>query len=172
MKWLLRRDIWPRVVLAVAILAVLAYVAGRRQEPEPAPVAASAARTSAGQRGPVSPAESVADLDLENLKRPRAAKAIGELFVPAPVAPTDEAQQPPPPPAAPATPPLPFTYAGKIIEGDRTVVFLARGDQEYTVEAGQTIEKLYRVEQVTETAVTFTYLPLRTRQTLSIQPLN
>ena len=172
MKRLLRRDIWPRAALAVAALALLASVVGGRQEPEPAPVAAPVAATSTRQPAQSSTTESTPDLDLEKLRRPGKEKTINDLFAPAPVAPPAGAQQAPAPPPAPTAPPLPFTYLGKIMDGGRVAVFLARGDQHYTVEAGQTIEKQYKVEQVTETAVTFTYLPMRTRQILPIPPLN
>lgn len=173
MRWLLRRDIWPRAVLAVAALALLVSLVGGRQEPEPAPAvvpaAATVAATSTRQPARGSTTESAADLDLEKLKRPGTDKTIGDLFAPPQAAATVAAQQPP---AAPTAPPLPFTYLGKIIDGGRLAVFLARGDEHYIVEAGQTIEKRYKVEQVTETAVIFTYLPMRTRQTLTIPPLD
>ena len=163
MKWLPRRNIWPRAALAVAIVAWLAWVVGGRQDPAPA------AATSR-QPPQSSTKESPAVLELENLGRAGEGKAIPDLFAPAPVAATAGEQEPPAPPAAPTAPPLPFTYLGRIIDGDRLVVFLARGDEHYTVAAGQTIEERYKVEQVTETAVTFTYLPMRTRQILPIPP--
>jgi hypothetical protein len=159
MKWPLTRGIWPRAALAAAAFALFASVVGSRQEPAPP-----------AQQPAQSPATNLpVDLDLEKLKRPATDKAIVDLFAPPPAAPTAGAQQPPP---APGAPPLPFTYLGKLVDGGRLRVFLARGDDHYIVEQGQTIEKLYTVERVTETAVTFIYLPMRTRQTLPILPLD
>ena len=47
-----------------------------------------------------------------------------------------------------------------------------RGADHYHVAPGQVIDRTYRVERVTETAVTFTYLPLGTRQVLAVPALN
>jgi hypothetical protein len=78
--------------------------------------------------------------------------------------------------AAPTAPPLPFRYVGKMIEDGRLEVFLARGEESYSVTAGSKRgEKLgteYRVDKVTENRVTFTYLPLKIQQTLEIPAVN
>ena len=60
----------------------------------------------------------------------------------------------------------------KLQDGDKLSVFLTRGDENYSVEAGQMIDKTYRIEKVTEAAVVLTYLPLGVRQTLQIQAGN
>jgi hypothetical protein len=167
MKWPLTLVTWPRAALAAAALAfaLIASVVGGRQEPAPATVPAAAPVARPPAQNPAT--GSGADLDLETLKRPATGTAIVDLFA-LPASPSAEVQPPP----APGAPPLPFTYLGKLIDGGRLTVFLARGDEHYVVEQGSTIEKIYQVEQVTETAVTFIYLPLRTRQTLPILPLN
>ena len=70
---------------------------------------------------------------------------------------------PPPPPQAP---PLPFTYLGKMIDGEQTTVFLTRQDRNYVVRLGDTLDGSYRVEKIEEDRVALTYLPLGTEQTL------
>lgn len=74
--------------------------------------------------------------------------------------------------AAPQAPALPFTYVGKMIEDGRLQVFLAEGDKSFSVTAGQTLSGQYRVDKVTEAQVTFTYLPLKKRQTLNLTLVN
>jgi hypothetical protein len=72
------------------------------------------------------------------------------------------AGQPPPPSA----PPLPFRYLGRLVDGDRTVVFLTSEDRNYIVRAGDTLESTYAVEAIEDDRVVLTYLPLRARQSL------
>ena len=43
-----------------------------------------------------------------------------------------------------------------------------RGDELLTVAAGQNIGE-YRVDQVNEASIAFTYLPLKTKQTMELQ---
>jgi hypothetical protein len=82
----------------------------------------------------------------------------------------------PPPPACPtaavappkpAAPPLPFTYLGQMLDEGKLQVFVARGDNSYSLSAGLTIDQ-YRVDKIADGSVTFTHLPSRTRQTLHI----
>lgn len=67
----------------------------------------------------------------------------------------------------PVAPPLPFRYLGKMLDGGKLAVFLARGDESLSVSAGQRIGD-YRVDKVTESEVVFTYLPLKTKQSLPL----
>jgi hypothetical protein len=69
----------------------------------------------------------------------------------------------PPPP-----PPLPFTYMGKMLEDGKTVVFLTRGDRNYVVRQGATIDGQYRVDQIGARTMVLTYLPAKAKQTLAI----
>lgn len=164
----LRKDIPPRAALAVVALVLFASVVTGREKPQPAPVAPSVP-------GPAAPGAShvaAADLDLDKLTRTRKDEAITDLFAPARVALGAVVQPEAGPPPPPSAPPLPFKYLGKIIDGDRTTLFVARGDEHYFAEAGETIAGLYKVEQVTSTAVTFIYLPLGTRQVLAVPAVN
>jgi hypothetical protein len=158
MKILLTRDIPPRAALAVITLALLATVVSGREKPDLAEETAPA-RAAARAAAP----EAVPDLDPAQLKRSRTDQAIADLFAsPAPAA---EGVQPA---ARASAPPLPFQYVAKIVDGDRTNVYVMLGEDNYSVKPGLVIDRNYKVEKVTETAVTFTYLPLGTRQVLSL----
>jgi len=68
----------------------------------------------------------------------------------------------------PVAPPLPFQYFGRLTENGKTEVFVMRGEELIAVAAGQQIGD-YKVEQVADTGISFTYLPMKTRQTLDLQ---
>jgi Tfp pilus assembly protein PilP len=70
-------------------------------------------------------------------------------------------------PQKPVAPPLPFRYLGKMIEDGKLNVFLARGDESLAVRAGQKLGE-YRVDKVTDSEIVFTYLPLKTKQSLPL----
>ncbi len=164
MKSLLTRDISPRAALAVVALVLFATVVTGREAATPPPAEPRPAQREAAA------AETVADLDLEKLKRPHnEEEAIANLFAPHEVAlPAAAVVGKAAPPPVPTAPPLPFQYLGRVIDGDRTSVFLARGEDSYSAESGQTIDDRYRIEQITDTAVTFTYLPMGKRQVLAV----
>lgn len=75
---------------------------------------------------------------------------------------------PPAPPPAPTAPPLPFTYLGKIASTEANMVFVAQGDRNLIVRAGDTINATYRVERIAGNVLTFTHLPTGIQQTLAI----
>ena len=75
-----------------------------------------------------------------------------------------------PPPAPPAPPALPFRFVARFVENGTTRLLLANGDKEHYVAGGETLEGTYRVDSVSEEAVTFTYLPMKTVQTLTLAP--
>jgi hypothetical protein len=108
------------------------------------------------------------DLNVDKLRRELPQPGTTDPFAPrsfAPAPPPMAANAPPPKPTAP---PLPFTYLGKVIDEGKTLVFVARADENYALEAGQTVAGTYRVDKITDSTVTFTYLPMKTRQTLTI----
>ena len=75
------------------------------------------------------------------------------------------------PVAAPAAPALPFSYIGRQMpggQGGQTEVFLAQGDKVHVVRVHSLLDNTYRVDAISSTAVSFTYLPLNTTQLLSI----
>ncbi len=87
-------------------------------------------------------------------------------FLPPPSAVNPATAAPPPP--APTAPPLPFRYQGRMTEGKETTVFLAQGERVLVARQGDLLNNQYRVESVTANAVTFMFVPLKQRQTLSI----
>ena len=68
----------------------------------------------------------------------------------------------------PVAPPLPFQYFGRLTEKGKTEVFVMRGEELLAISPGQTIGD-YKVEQIAEAGISFTYLPLKMRQTLDLQ---
>lgn len=89
--------------------------------------------------------------------------------------------RPPPPPVAakpaqaeerPAAPPLPFKYLGRMDEGETSVLLLSFQGQDIMARAGDTVGERYRVEEVAEAWIRFTYLPLNEQQTLKIGERN
>lgn len=70
---------------------------------------------------------------------------------------------------APTAPPLPFSYIGRQTQVGQVEVFLAQGDKVYVVHVHSLLDKDYRVDAISPTAVSFTYLPLNTPQQLAIR---
>lgn len=72
------------------------------------------------------------------------------------------------PAALSAAPPLPFRYIGRLRENGRLEVLLMRGEAVYSLAPGDEIDGEYRVERITESTISFTYLPLRTKQDMNL----
>ena len=70
-------------------------------------------------------------------------------------------------PAQPAVPPLPFQYIGKWTRGGKTEILVARGDELISIDPGQKLGD-YRVDQIGDSSISFTYLPLKMKQTLEL----
>ena len=107
-------------------------------------------------------------LELDRLERRKFSPQAGDIFsrqswVPPP--PPMKSGPPPPPPP----PPLLFKYLGKVMEGNETRVFLSLSDRIYIVKQGENIDNRYRVDDVNDHMITFTYLPLGAKQTLFIE---
>ena len=67
----------------------------------------------------------------------------------------------------PAVPPLPFQYIGKWTQGGKTEVLVTRGDELISIDPGQKLGD-YRVDQIGDSSISFTYLPLKMQQTLEM----
>jgi len=164
---LLKMNVSPRTALVIIIALALgvSLVAGREaRTPAPPPETPRAAEVPAR--------EAPTELELDKLERPGLGEPLGNLFATPRPAPAARAVRPAPAapaaPAAPLTPLVPFRYLGKIVDGDRTAVFLARNDEHFLVEPGATLAGQYRVENITPAAITLVYLPLGTRQSVPI----
>lgn len=83
------------------------------------------------------------------------------------------AWQPPPSqtaskPAAPTAPPMPYRFAGKLLQDGRLQVFLSKGDTTIPVREGETLDGIYRVESIGEDHITLVYLPLKHKETIPV----
>lgn len=152
-----------RIAAPVAALALIASVVAGRERPA-GPVVEPARQVDARLRA-------ADDLDISQLFRseteeqhpnvdPFARRGFGPQQTQAAA------------PMKPSAPPLPFRYVGKMIEDGKLAVFLSRGEDSYSIHAGQKIGGEYRVDKVSETKIVFTYLPLKTKQTLEIPAVN
>lgn len=169
-----RRGVPTGAAITVTALALLAtIVMGRDDANKPAtaiePTSAPPPPSARIER-PVS----AEDLDLDRLARSRREAGPQDLFatrswLPAPA--TVPEHKPAPPPA-PSAPPLPFKYLGRMADSEKLVVFLEQGTNTLSVKAGDVLDNTYQVEMTSETAVRFIYLPLGTRQLLSIPASN
>jgi hypothetical protein len=115
-------------------------------------------------------AKPVADdgIDLAKLQRPQATVPQNDPFArnfgqpkPAQVSSAPVVEKP-------VAPPLPFQYFGRLTENGKTEVFVMRGEELLAISPGQKIGD-YRVEQIADASISFTYLPLKTKQTLDLQ---
>ncbi len=100
-------------------------------------------------------------------ERPALSEARSDLF-------GSQSWQPPPPPkiiaapVAPTAPPLPYRFAGKLLQEGRLQVFLAKGDAAIPIKQGEILDGTYRVESIGEDKITLTYLPLGHKESISV----
>lgn len=169
MKNTLWQDVPPRAAALVVLLALVAGVVTGGEKPQQ--VAEPATRPASPSVSPAPP-----DLDLSKLERPAPREGIQDLFAPptpaapppAPVAaaaPSPSKAEPLPPPAPP---PLPYRFVGRMGDGDRHVVFLAKGESTLNATVGATLDSQYQVERITATELHLVYLPLGAKQVLSL----
>jgi len=74
----------------------------------------------------------------------------------------------PAPPAKPVAPPFPYTYMGAMTDAGVRTVFFNQGDRALAVKQGDTVDGRYRVDQMTDRQMRFTYLPLNQSMTVAI----
>jgi hypothetical protein len=152
---------------ATLLLAIAMTVIGdgrsiQVEESKPAPVGQT-------QSTPVAIPEKPARIEVAKLSRvPPAADGV-DVFAPkirtkSPVVRDAVAPQPP------VAPPMPFQYAGQIEGKDGPTVLLSRGEESFSVKAGEPIDNDYRLESVAGETLTIVYLPLNERQTLNPEP--
>jgi hypothetical protein len=73
---------------------------------------------------------------------------------------------PPPPLPAPTAPPLPFRFVGEFVLPTETQIFLARGDDTFQVNEGETISDEYRVESLKADEIVLLHLASGVHQTV------
>lgn len=150
------------VIAAISVAGALASVVAGREQPTYAKAVQPVARLNT--RLP-----SVEDIDIGKVEEAREQMAEDATKVDA-FAPRNFSPVLPPQAQAPAkkvAPPLPFRYLGKMIEDGKLKVFLARGEESLSVHAGQKLGE-YRIDKVTDSEIVFTYLPLKTKQSLPL----
>ena len=170
--------------IASVVLALLAsLVIGAETRRQEASLIAPQPAVSAPPPPQAQAAPQQDDLEVEKLHRSRRAEPIVDVFAQkivaaplpavlrtAPPSPPAEPAAAPPPPPPPSAPALPFRFVARFVENGTTRLLLANGDKEHNVSGGETLEGTYRVDSVSDQAVTFTYLPMKTVQTLSLAP--
>lgn len=68
-------------------------------------------------------------------------------------------------PAEPVVPRLPFTYLGRMQEGnEEAVIFVTRNDVVYSIQSGDVLDGTWKLSQVHTYALEWTYLPLNMTQ--------
>ena len=142
-----------RSVITVAALALAAGMVAGRERPTLELVQ---------ERAPQAADDGI---DLSRLNRGEATTPQTDLFARRDFAPQKVAKTVAEKPVAP---PLPFKYFGRLTENGKTDVFVMRGEDLLAVAPGETLGE-YRVDAVSESSISFTYLPLKTKQTLGLQ---
>jgi hypothetical protein len=156
----LNRKTARRAGAIALVLAAAASVVTGRERPVPEVVAPGAAR-------PARAAAPALDIDLGSLERATLAAPGNDPFAPRSFAPPPVAQAPAAP-QAPSAPPLPFVYIGKVTQDGKTEFYVTRDDDLISIAAGQKIDAEYRVDAITDSSIRFTYLPLKTPQSLEL----
>jgi hypothetical protein len=177
-----------RVLLAAGLAGTAGSVYWASSLPEvrddDASLVASAPERSARSRSSAAGSEThsaaAGDLDLKRLQRDPSTDPSADLFGPrnfAPAPPSGRkstaqgagvAVDAPPPPPPPPPPPVPFSYIGRLAEGAQTTVFLAAGDRNLVVKAGDVIDNTYKIEEIGQSVLVLTYLPQNVKQTMPI----
>lgn len=70
--------------------------------------------------------------------------------------------------AAPTVPPLPYRYAGMVVQGGVVQLLLARDDRLVPVVQGEHLDGGYRVESVSAEEIVLVYVPLNARQSVPV----
>jgi hypothetical protein len=152
---------------AALILAAAASMVAGREKPAPEVVQVTTAPTRSGAAP--SPELDLAKLERSALAAPGNDPFAPKSFAPPPPPPAPVASAPAAAPEPPSAPPLPFVYAGKVTQDGRTEVYVTRDDNLISIAPGENIDGEYRVDAVTASSIRFTYLPLKTVQSLELE---
>lgn len=75
---------------------------------------------------------------------------------------------PPAPPPKPVAPPFPYAYMGGLTEDGVRTAFFNTGERALVVKAGDTVDGVYRVDQLSDRQMQVTYLPLDQRLAVAL----
>lgn len=174
------------VVLLILTLGAALWVREIEREGEAAELAEVVENRARGRALPVPPGEQTQDQERVQLEKLTARGLTGienDPFAPRswrkperkptvqaqPIAPALPPAAPlPPVTVAPGAPPLPFVYMGKLLSDEVKAVFLVYADRNLIVREGQIVESIYRLDNLSDTQLTFTHLPSGLQQKLSI----
>ena len=78
-----------------------------------------------------------------------------------------QAQEDQAPPAV-EVPPLPYTYAGKLAEEDKLIVFLMRGNRNHAVSVGDVVDRVWKLDAIEPARLLFSHIPTQTEVPLLI----
>jgi hypothetical protein len=172
MRQVMRRWwVWAALVV-LAVLAIQWVGSGEAPPVRNEPAAPAEPTRGASHAGAPAPVES--EIRLDRLRREpypplRSDPFKGELaFDPASPGGGFESGMGQRPSGLAPPPPVPFTYMGKMLDDGETVVFLTRGDRNYVVRKGATLDGQYRVDTIGPRTMVLTYLPAKARQSLEI----
>ena len=146
------------IVLGIVAVTLVAGVVAGRERP---------AVELAQPRAPQAAAAAYDDIDLDKLRRAEVRAPSTDPFAAMKGPEIRAAAAAPEAPARPSAPPLPFQYIGKWSQGDKGEVLVQRGEELLPIAPGAKLGD-YRVDQITEARVSFTYLPLNMKQTLDL----
>lgn len=159
-----RRTVRLAAAGALVLAAAASMVAGR-EKPAPEVVQATARPAPTRVGAAASPEIDLAKLDRAAPAAPGADPFAPKSFAPPPAPAAAHASAAPQPPSAP---PLPFIYAGKVTQDGRTEVYITRNDELISIAPGENIDAQYRVDAISASSIRFTYLPLKTVQSLEL----
>jgi hypothetical protein len=71
-----------------------------------------------------------------------------------------------------SAPPLPFRYVGRLSQNGKNEVLLMRGEPLFSLAAGDKAGDDYVVDRVGDSSISFTYLPLNTKQRMDLPGVN
>jgi hypothetical protein len=160
-----------RTLLIVVALALAAFAMFDSEDDNRGAVSAAPAPRlkQPGGKGATAPLPEIA---FDRLDQKIARDPVADALEPRSWEPPPPPKKDPPPPPPPQAPPLPYTYMGKIMEGNQVVVFLSKQDRNYVVKKGETVDGTYRVDDIGSGTMVFTYLPLDQQQILAIGAAN
>lgn len=72
------------------------------------------------------------------------------------------------PPATPQVPEPAFSYLGRLVDGDRLLVFLAHEGETRAVPVGATVAEHWRIDSIAAGSIGLTYLPLGVTRQLAL----
>jgi hypothetical protein len=166
---------WGALAVIISCMATALAMAISGQDDTPPDIAGPveknhtpASKTGANQKEQAQPDM---HFDLSGIKRisPKNIQT-SELFqskswyVPPP--PPPASLLPPPPPLPPSAPQLPFTFIGRMIDGNNVTLYLSKNNQQYSARLSDVLDDTYRVDKITDKRAVLTYLPLNIQQEL------